>query len=387
MIRNRINGRLCATIIAAVSIGGFAEAAETGVTKDKLIIGAYLPLQGGLAAGANQMRDGADAYFRFVNEAGGIHGRKIEWRVENDSYNPQQTFAVTRKLVDRDGVFAIVSTLGTATNLAVLPFLKQRNVPLINPAGGSPLLLEPKDRNVFGLFPVGEKQGKSLVEYALPNFKSRRFAIFFQNDQFGKDQRDGAVAALKAHSLEPVAEASYVPTDVDVSAQAIALRNANPDAVLMYSIPRHGALLLREAEKLGWTPKFLGTNTMGDPITHKLAGSALNGVVISIITAVDTMPHPKVQEANRILQKYHPNTAPGYWSYLGMAGAMVFVEGLKRAGPDLTREKLIEALETLQGFETGVVPPISFGKGNHAGNDKFGYAVWQDGKLKVVQGW
>src|SRR5665647_812449 len=106
---------------AALGICIAAVAAEPGITKDKIVIGAFLPLQSGLAAGASQLRDGADAYFKYVNDTGGIHGRKIEWVVENDSYDPQQTMAVAKKLVDRDGVFAIVSTLGTATNLAVLP--------------------------------------------------------------------------------------------------------------------------------------------------------------------------------------------------------------------------------------------------------------------------
>src|SRR5437868_1737440 len=106
------------SLIALPLMTGSVFAAEPGVTKDKILLGAFLPLQGGLAAGANQMRDGADAYFKELNAKGGIFGRKVEWRVENDSYNAQQTIAVTKKLVDRDGVFAIVSTLGTATGLA-----------------------------------------------------------------------------------------------------------------------------------------------------------------------------------------------------------------------------------------------------------------------------
>lgn len=373
--------------LSAVWFNVAAVAAEPGVSKDKVTIGSYLPLQGGLAAGANQMRDGADAYFRYVNDNGGVHGRKIEWRVENDSYNPQQTIAVAKKLVDRDGVFAIVSTLGTATNLAALPFLAQRGVPLLNPAGGHPLLNSPKDRNVFGLFPVGPLQGKAMINYALKHFGAKRVAIFYQNDQFGKDPRDGAVAVLAERGLKPVAEASYVPSDVDVSAQAVALRDANPDVVLMASIPKQGALLLKEAEKLGWKPKFVATNTMGDPITSGLAGPALDGVVIALITAVDTMPHPLVVKANGILKRYHPTTAPGYWTYLGYAGAAVFVEGLKRAGAEPTREKLIKSLETLKDYETGVIPPVTFGPGDHAGSDKLGYGVWNGGKLAVTEGW
>ena len=361
--------------------------AEPGVTKDKIILGSYLPLQSGLAAGATQMKEGTEAYFKYINDQGGVHGRKIEWIVENDSYNPQQTVAVVKKLVDRDEVFAIVSTLGTVTNLAVLPFLNQRGVPIINPAGGHVLLNKPKDNNVFGILPLSSEIGESMADYAVTKLGAKRVAIFFQNDQFGKDQRDGAVEYLKSKGMTPVAEASYVPSDVDVSAQVIALRQANPDAVVLGIIPKHGSLFLKEAQKLGWKPKVVGHNTMADPVVIDLAGDALEGIYVNLMTAVDTMNRPAVKQANEILAKYSPKTKPGYYPYLGMAGGIIFVEGAKRAGPDLTREKLIKALESLSRYEPGVVPPIEWSAKYHGGPRTFGYATWKNGKLEVLQGW
>lgn len=374
--------------VALAAIGATSLAhAEPGVTKDKIILGSYLPLQSGLAAGATQMKEGTEAYFKYVNDQGGVHGRKIEWIVENDSYNPQQTVAVVKKLVDRDDVFAIVSTLGTVTNLAVLPFLNQRGVPVINPAGGHLLLNKPKDKNVFGILPLSSEIGESMADYAVTKLGAKRVAIFFQNDQFGKDQRDGAVEYLKSKGMTPVAEASYVPSDVDVSAQVIALRQANPDALILGVIPKHGSLLMKEAQKLGWKPKVVGHNTMADPVVVDLAGDALEGIYVNLMTAVDTMDRPAVKQANQILAKYAPKTKPGYYPYLGMAGAVIFVEGAKRAGPDLTREKLIKALESLSRYEPGVVPPIEWSADYHGGPRSFGYATWKNGKLQVLQGW
>lgn len=361
--------------------------AEPGVSKDTIKLGSYLPLQSGLAAGATQMREGTEAYFKWVNDNGGVNGRRIEWIVENDSYNPQQTVGVVKKLVDRDEVFAIVSTLGTVTNLAVLPFLAQRGVPVINPAGGHLLLNKPKDKNVFGILPLSSEIGESMADYALSKLGAKRIAIFFQNDQFGKDQRDGAVEYLKKKGLAPAAEASYVPADVDVSAQAIALRQANPDAVLLAVIPKHGSLFLKEAQKLGWKPKFVGHNTMADPVVIDLAGDALEGSFVNLMTAVDSMDRPQVKQANEILAKYSPKTRPGYYPYLGMAGAVIFVEGAKKAGKDLTRAKLIKALEDMRHIETGLVPPLEWSAKYHGGPLKFGYATWEGGKLKVLQGW
>lgn len=374
--------------VSAVIQSGLAWSAEPGVTNDKITLGSFLPLQSGLAAGATQMKEGCDAYFKYINESGGVNGRKIEWIVENDSYNPQQTAAVVKKLVDRDGVFAIVSTLGTVTSVAVLPFLAQRGVPIVNPAGGHMLLNKPKDKNVFGILPLSSEIGESMADFAVTKLDAKRVAIFFQNDQFGKDQRDGAVEALKKHNLQPVAEASYVPSDVDVSAQVVAIRQANPEAVILGIIPKHGALFLKEAQRLGWKPKIIGHNTMADPVVLDLAGAeALESVYVNLMTAVDTLDKPAVKKANEILAKYYPQTKPGYYPYLGMAGGIILVEAMKRVGKDLTREKLINSLEALGHFEPGVVPPIDWNSTYHGGPKTFGYAVWKGGKLSVIQGW
>src|SRR5918911_509811 len=126
--------RAMKVVLALALAAAMSVQAEPGIKKDRIILGSYLPLQSGLAAGATQMKEGTEAYFKWINDQGGINGRKIEWIVENDSYNPQQTVAVVKKLVDRDGVFAMVSTLGTVTAVAVLPFLAQRGVPIVNPA-------------------------------------------------------------------------------------------------------------------------------------------------------------------------------------------------------------------------------------------------------------
>jgi branched-chain amino acid transport system substrate-binding protein len=386
-ISRQRRGFMMATVVAASGLPGLAVAADPGISRDRILIGSFLPLQSGLAAGATQLRDGADSYFKHVNANGGIHGRKIEWIVENDSYNPQQTVAVLRKLVDRDGVFAIVSTLGTATNLAALPFLAQRKIPLINPAGGHERFNAPTDPNVFGLLPVGQKIGQAMAGHAVDKLKGKRIGILFQNDPFGKDPRDGAVAELEKRGLKVVAEASYVPSDVDLSAQAVALRAGDPDVVLMMCITKQGALLLTEAQRLGWRPQFLAQNTMGDPITADLAGDALNDVTVILFTAIETMDTPAVKQANDLVQKYHPETKPGYWTYLGIAGAKAFVEGANRAGPDLTREKLLQALYGLGRFEPGVVPPVEWSEKSHGGPTTFGFAQWKSGKLTVTEMW
>jgi branched-chain amino acid transport system substrate-binding protein len=373
---------------AAMTVPGAVQAADPGITNDKITIGSYLPLQSGLAAGATGMKEAAEAYFKSVNDAGGVHGRKIEWLVENDSYNPQQAVAVAKKLVDRDDVFAIVSTLGTVTNLATLPFLVQRNVPLINPAAGHLLLNKPKDKNVFAILPLSSEIGENMAEFATRTLKAKAVAIFYQNDQFGKDQRDGAVEYLKKHGMPSVAEASYVPSDVDVSAQVVALKEANPDVVILGVIPKHGALFMKEAQRLGWKPKVVAHSNMADPVVLDLAGpEALEGVYVNLISAAPVMDTPKVKRANEIIAKYAPQVKPGHYPYLGMAGAMIFVDAANQVGKDLTRAKLISAMESFHHYEIGIIPPLEWSVSYHGGPNKYGYSIWKGGKLTVLQGW
>ena len=270
----------------------------------------------------------------------------------------------------------------------MLPFLAQRGVPIINPAGGHTLLNKPTDKNVFGILPLSSEIGESMADFAVNKLGAKKVGIFFQNDQFGKDQRDGAVEALKKHNLQPAGEASYVPSDVDISAQVVALKQADPEVVILGIIPKHAALFVKEAQRLGWKPKIVGHNTVADPVVLDLAGAeALEGVYVNLMTAVDSMETPAVKKANEILAKYYPKTKPGYYPYLGMAGGIIIVEAMKRAGSDLTRAKLISALESFGRFEPGVSPPIEWNATYHGGPKVFGYAQWKNGKLSVLQGW
>jgi branched-chain amino acid transport system substrate-binding protein len=212
-------------------------------------------------------------------------------------------------------------------------------------------------------------------------------AIFYQNDPFGKDPRDGAAAELEKRGMQVVSEASYVPSDVDVSAQVNAIRAGNPDVVLLLCITKQGALFAKEAQRLGWKPTMVATNTMGDPITVELGGASIEGMEVILFTAIETMDTPAVKQANTIVAKYHPETKPGYWTYLGIAGAKAFVDAAEKAGPDLTRAKLMEAMYSFGQYRPGVVPPVNWSKDKHGGPTTFGWAVWKDGKLVVTQGW
>lgn len=374
-----------AATLAGACIASPSRAQAPGVTEDEVLVGAFLPLQSGLAAGAVQVRDGTNAYIQHVNENGGVNGRQIEWLVENDSYNPQQSVAAARSLVERDGIFAFMSTLGTVTNLAVLPYIQQRHVPLIGPIVGSPRLLEPEAKEVFGVLPTGVERGRAIGKYVIEDLDAERIAILYQNDDFGKDPYDGLVEVLEEAGRELVAEASYEPSDIDMSSQIARLRGAEPDVVVLAGIPKPVALFLNTAEKQGWNPTWVGPSLLADPLFAELAGTAVEGMHIVFDVALPNMP--EAQEANEILTQYAPDTRPGYFAYNGMIGAMLLVEALKQIEGEPTRDALMEAMESIKDFESGIFPPITYSEEDHAGVDKFGIAVWRGGELEVTRSW
>ena len=374
-------------VAVSVLLTGLAAQAELGVTEKEIRLGSVLPLQSGLSAGATQYRDGLDAYFKWVNANGGINGRKVVWSAENDSYNPQQAVAAVKKLVDRDEVFAIVGTLGTTNTLAMLPFLKQRGVPLLGPLGSHPSINEPEDRNVFPMSPMGPAHGRSLAQFANENLKAKKIAVFYQDDQYGKELLSGAKKYAAENGMTVVGEAAYVPSDVDVSAQVLTLSKTQPDAVLMAVIPKQGALFLQAAQRIGFKSAFLAPQLMADPVALQLGGDAVNGLYMNVYVAHESMSTPAVKEATDILAKYAPQSPPGYWAFAGMSGAKMFHIAAQKVGKDLTREKLIAQLNATGKFPTGLVPPVTYTEARRSGPETFGYAQWEGGKVKVLKMW
>lgn len=358
-----------------------------GVTKDKIKVGAFQPLSGILAAEAKQVVEGARAYFNYVNDNGGIHGRKIEYLAENDNYDPQQAVAVSKKLVERDEIFAMVAPLGTATGMAVLPYLVRQNVPLIGSLSGSTELLNSKERLVFGVMLEGQVAGAEAANWGINELKPQKAAIFYQNDKFGKDGKDGMEQALKKANIPIVDLVGHLTTETDLSAMVVKLKQANPDTVFIYSIPKPTAMFLKEAQKMGWKPNMVGANPIAHPDTGRLAGDAVNGLYVVFYTALGDFTDPLTVEKINILKKYSPEAVVGYYAFHGMVGAILTTEGLKRTGPDVTVDKFIQAMETLKEFDTGLVPPVTYEPGKHSGTSRFAVAEWKDNKMVVIKKW
>jgi len=370
--------------LAACGSGQASPGASTG-GEDTVVLGSHVPLTGPLAAGGKQLNAGADAYFQYINAQGGVNGHKIKYIALNDDYDPQKAVADVRQLVEQDHAVGIVSTLGTSTGLAVLPYLESKKVPYVAALSGDARLLgKDASQPVFGVAPTGLAMGGSLGTYAVKQMGAKRVAAFYQNDAYGTDGRDGFKKEATAAGAQYVADAPYELSSTDYSAQIRTLRSANPDVVVLYALPSTAANFLKQAKQQGWTEtKFVADNPMTDPIMVGLAGDALNGLIANFFTAVNGDMSPAVKQKEAIIKKYHPDVNGGYYSFQGMVGAMIAVDALKKINGTVTPENFTKALEKVS-LDPVVTGPISYSPDRHTGVDKFGFAQWDNGKIKVL---
>ncbi len=268
-------------LLAACGAGGRDDddeagggASDTGVTEDTITIGAHFPLTGVAAPGYSEIPTGAKAYFDYVNEQGGVHGRQIEYIVKDDAYNPTNTSAVTNELVLNDEIFAMVGGLGTPTHSAVVDFLNDEGVPDLFVASGSLQWGNDVENRpyTFGYQPDYEIEGKIIGQYVAENMPDAKVGLFLQDDDFGKDAELGVRQFLDD---QIVAVEKYTSGNTDIGPQIAGLQAKKVDLVLGFNTPAYTALSQLVALKLGYKPQWYYSNVGSDPGPGGVAALAL----------------------------------------------------------------------------------------------------------------
>ncbi len=372
------------TAPAATTSTGATNQTSPGVTDTEIVIGSWGPQDG--PAGAYGVIDRTlDAYFKKVNDDGGINGRKIRFIYENDSYQPAKTVAAVKKLVEEDKVFAMVGGLGTPNNAAVMDYLVQNNVPHIWPATGSGILAYPLKKNVYAVQLNYTVEATLLAQYALDQLAAKKFAVFYQNDAFGKEGLDAVNAELKRRGLPEATAVSYETSDTNFSAQALKLQTSGADTVILYAVPKPGGSIIAEMDKIGFKPKLLSSSVINDPSLFQLAGTGIEGLLIeAYLPAFDDVSNPKIVEYQNFMKKYAPNEQIGGFSESGYAYGQVATEALKRTGKNLTRENLLQTLDQMKDYTGSVVPSLSYSPTDHAGVKAAYFQQAKGGKFVTI---
>lgn len=352
-----------ASSLGLIGMPGFAK--EKAADETSIVIGQSAPFSGPSAQLGTEFNLGARIYFQAINESGGIQGRKIELRVKDDAYDPARTASNTTELMDQDHAVALFGYVGTATTLAALPQIVAAQVPLFAPVTGADALRQPFNRYVFNV----RASYLDEAEYILDQLSvtgTKSIAVFHQNDAYGKAGLDAVNKAKTKRGLQVVATATVERHSTDVGSASRALQAARPDAVVVISSYTSSAALIKEMKRSGYNGHFVSVSFAGGKALADELGNAGAGVMVSEVVPFPwAKASPLQNEYARAMQKAG---VPGmsFGSMEGFLSAKILVEGLRRAGRDVTRAKLIAALETLSNWDAGGFV-VSFTPDNHNG--------------------
>ena len=378
--------RLCAWLLALFVVGlGMAlsacgeeaspgdEEEVPGVSADEVVFGTHMPMTGVAAVYGTSIGPAIQAYFDYVNETqGGVHGRKIRLEIGDDAYDPAQAVDVVRRLVERDGVFAILNGFGTAAHSAVFRYLEEQGVPDLFPATGASKFTEPVARTRFGYNPDYVMEGTILGRYIAENYPGQKVGFLLQNDDFGHDGEKGLRAGIGT-AAEVVARETFESGTSDLGAHMTRLKSTDPDVVAIYGTPVPFANALVYARTvLDWDVPVVVAGAVADPVVFRLTdeASAQAGVDVLEGTITTTYLVPIAQSDHAGIQKHlelmeEHGIEPNNWTVYGQSVAELTVEVLERAGEDLTRESLVRAAEEVRSFTCSVCAvPITFGEGD-----------------------
>jgi ABC-type branched-subunit amino acid transport system substrate-binding protein len=342
-----------------------ALAAAQGVTADKILLGQAAVFSGPAAQLGIQMRNGIKAYFDYVNDNGGVHGRKLELVAEDDFYESSRAPAASKKLIEEHKVFALLGYVGTPTGAAHLPVVNQAKVPLVGMFTGAEILRDPLSRYVFHVRASYYDETDKIVEQVVST-GGRKIAVFYQADSYGEAGRKGTEIALAKRGMKIHSTGTVERNTVKVEAAVKAIHASQPDAVVMVSAYTSCAEFIRQMKKAGsgaifYNVSFVGSKALADALGKEGVGVAISQVV----------PFPWGRSVPVVKEYQELAKKAGYADYNfsameGFLTAKVMVEGLRRAGRDLTREKFVEAMEKMDvdlgGFYVGYSPK------NHAGS-------------------
>ncbi len=357
---------LLLTSISAVS----AQPKAPGVSDTELVIGLTTPLSGPAAAWGNTAV-AMEAWTRYVNEQGGINGRKLKVVLKDDGYNPGRAVANLKEM--KDSVFVNVGLLGSAVLNAAKDDVAEYKLLTVNPYGNPAIWAkQPKEklRYVFVNYPDYVDEGDFLVSTAVNKLGAKKVAVFHQNDEYGKGGLEGVNRGLKGLGGKGTlaTAVSYELSDRELGTHALKLKESGADTVVIYSTITHGANIVKEMAKVGFRPKLVASFPLGDHfIMYNLLGELWEGAHFAGLNASAVDPAGKA--IVEILTKYEPKLVGKENTALAGAVAIILaVEGLKKAGRNLSRETYVEGMESIKNFDSmGLTAPITFGPNRRHG--------------------
>ncbi len=362
-----------------------ADEGDPGVFDNRILFGQSAAFSGPAEGLGLEMRRGIEAAFHEQNEAGGVHGRVLDLISLDDAYETDFAFANTRRLIFRDGVFALIGEVGTPTSRAASPVAHDAGVPFIAPFTGAEFLRDPALDNVLNLRASYYQETEEMVARLTDELGITRVAVLYQNDSFGQAGLDGAVEALARRDLAPVATWFYGRNTDAVKMAVFEIADARPEAVIMVGayrpVARAIALLRQDLDPVFMVISFVGSNALAEEL-----GSAGTGVYITqVVPQPDDDAVPVVADYRRALAAFDAEATPGFVSLEGYLAGRLAIAGLELCGPDIDRECFLDAIRDAGSLDLGGML-LEFGPSDNQGSDGvFLTTIGSDGKIHPVE--
>jgi branched-chain amino acid transport system substrate-binding protein len=361
---NKTRTSLAALLLASLAAG--APAQPTGVTPAVIVLGQSAPLTGANAELGNDIRNGALAYFHQVNEAGGVHGRRIELATLDDANQVARAGENTRKLVEEAGVFALFGYASATLSRPALPTVEKHGVPFLAPfTGADPMRVF--NRHVYNMRASYADELEKIVEHYI-TFGIKRFAIVHYDDVVGNENYTAVARALKKNDLSAASVAAFKDrAKPDIAGGVKEVMKGNPEVVILTTLYKASADFIRTAQKAGLTAQMVSNSFPGSsPLARELGTDGAGVAIAQVVPPPTKRSLPVVREYQAAIEKQLGRKEYSFTSLESFIAAKVVVEALKRAGPKPTREGFMRALDTMT-FDTGGYV-VRFAPDNHNGS-------------------
>ncbi len=384
MLRKSI-GYAIAALFSLVALPGPGAHGQSVASGDKIVFGQPAALEGPASELGQGMRLGLLAAFEEANRAGGIKGHQLELISADDGYDPNQSIAATKKLLDENKIFALIGPVGTPTTAATQPIAAERGIPFIGPFTGAEFLRNPYKPNVVNLRASYFQETEEMVERLTKDLGVKRIAILYQDDAYGRAGLDGVTRALDKRRMTLVSEGTYERNTTAVKGAVMDIRKGNPEAVIMVGAYKPSAAFIKIAKQVGLDAIFVNISFVGSEALAKELGPAGAGVVITQVVPFPRDPAlPVVARYQAALKAINPAAQPGFVSFEGYLVGRLAVAALERIPGDITRRALLDVFAKDSAFDLAGVR-LNFGPDNNQGSDKVYLTVLQaDGNFKPV---
>lgn len=369
----------------AVSLTGIVAHAEPGVFDDRIVFGQSAAFDGPAAALGLGMREGILASFNEANATGGVNGHRLELVSYDDGYEPEKAIANTKRLIDENGVFALVGEVGTPTSNAVQPIATEEGVPFIGPFTGAAFLRNPSLGNVINIRGSYDQETEAWIEHLTKDLGVSRIAILYQDDTFGRAGYSGVAKAMEKRGMKLVAEGTYERNTTAVKTALLAIRKADPEAVVMVGTYKPCAEFIKLAHRLKMNPVFVNISFVGaNALAQELGADGKGVMVTQVVPFPGDMSLPLVARYQKALKAANPDAQIGFVSLEGYMVGRLVVEALEKVKGTVTRAGLLSTIKEVGTFDLGGIT-LSYGPDDNQGmNQVFLTVIQADGSFRPI---